>query len=233
MCTVSFVANKESFILTSNRDEEASRQANFSGEFQEWNGTNLLFPKDPKAGGSWFAMSETGNVGILLNGAFVSHESLAHYKRSRGLILLDCMASDKPSEFIQNADLSEIEPFTLVIFERNVLLEFRWDGKLLHAENLDNRDCYIWSSAKLYASQTIVEREELFRDFMVNNNGITAESIVDFHSSQEGETQNGFVIKKGGVVETLSITQVEFSRKGKTFFHKNLMTDDAVTIDID
>lgn len=232
MCTVSFIANKESFILTSNRDEDTKRQASFSGEFQLWNGVKLLFPKDPKAGGSWFAMCEKGNVGILLNGAFVSHYSMPSYFKSRGLILLDCLASEQPSSFIRTLVLKEIEPFTLILFEENTLMEFRWDGEILHAKQLDKQGSYIWSSAKLYSSKTIEQRERLFEDFLTNKKEFSGETIIDFHSSQEVETQNGFVINRGGIVQTLSITQVKLSIRKKSFMHKNLMTNDKVVIDL-
>jgi hypothetical protein len=33
------------------------------------NGKNVIYPKDPKAGGTWYVVDENGTVLVLLNGA--------------------------------------------------------------------------------------------------------------------------------------------------------------------
>ena len=57
MCTVSFVASNGKIIITSNRDEQVIRPA-IAPQKYTINNKTLLFPKDPKAGGTWYVVDE-------------------------------------------------------------------------------------------------------------------------------------------------------------------------------
>ena len=57
-------------LITSNRDEHIMRKNALAPAEQDINGKKVVFPKDPKAGGSWFAVAEDGAVVVFLNGAF-------------------------------------------------------------------------------------------------------------------------------------------------------------------
>ena len=74
MCTVTYIPQSEdSFILTSNRDEMPKRSAIGLVELELAN-KKVLFPRDPKANGTWIASSSTHQLVCLLNGAFVKHK---------------------------------------------------------------------------------------------------------------------------------------------------------------
>ncbi len=60
MCTVSFVKTADSIIITSNRDEKIIRPSAIPPKSYRVNNQNLIYPKDPKAGGTWFATNEAG-----------------------------------------------------------------------------------------------------------------------------------------------------------------------------
>ncbi len=89
MCTVSFVFVKGKAILTHNRDEKAARPSAIEPLKYSINQQNIYFPKDQKAGGTWFAVAESGTVLVLLNGADEKHKLKTSYRKSRGLIFLD------------------------------------------------------------------------------------------------------------------------------------------------
>ena len=89
MCTVSFVNANGKIIITSNRDEKIIRPKAIEPKSYCINNKNILFPKDPKAGGTWFAVDEYSNIIVLLNGADEKHIVTGNYKKSRGLIVLE------------------------------------------------------------------------------------------------------------------------------------------------
>ena len=88
MCTVSFVPTQNGICITSNRDEKISRSKAISPQKTTINNKEITFPKDPQAGGTWFAHDDK-NVIVLLNGAEEKHVSKGNYRKSRGLIVLD------------------------------------------------------------------------------------------------------------------------------------------------
>ena len=58
MCTLTFIPiENDGFILTSNRDEAPGRNTIEPKRYQE-GGTELLFPKDELAGGTWIGVSD-------------------------------------------------------------------------------------------------------------------------------------------------------------------------------
>jgi uncharacterized protein with NRDE domain len=106
MCTVSFVRCGDKTILTSNRDEEVLRPAIPPKNYRV-NGKNLVFPKDPRAGGTWFAVAENANVLVLLNGAAQKHHWEPPYRKSRGLVVLDLISNESPLQTWEKIDLDK------------------------------------------------------------------------------------------------------------------------------
>ena len=71
MCTVSFISTGDQYVITSNRDEHISRPLALQPQEETIGSVKVLFPRDPKAGGTWFALNEKGAVAVLLNGGFI------------------------------------------------------------------------------------------------------------------------------------------------------------------
>lgn len=210
--------------MTSNRDEHVSRPLAFEPKEETIGSVKVLFPKDPKAGGTWFALNELGHVGVLLNGAFVRHQHKGPYAKSRGLILLDVIASMEPELRLQKMDLHHIEPFTLVLLNGN-LLEFRWDGNQKYFRPLDKSKNHIWSSATLYSDEVIARRAEMFDDFLKEQDQIQASDVVDFHSNNHEDFENGFIIDRETGLKTFSVTQAVIDQEGMLLRHFDLIDD--------
>lgn len=223
MCTVSFVSSGTTSFITSNRDEHISRPTSFEPKEEVINGCKVIYPKDPKAGGTWFAVNAYGVVAVLLNGAFEKHLSIGGYAKSRGLIVLDIISAEKPALFVQEIDLENIEPFTLVLFERGNLVEFRWDGSLKHRKELETTKNHIWSSATLYTTDIVKKRQALFTDFLVKHEAYTSEQIVDFHTTNDDDYENGFIIDRNTGLKTFSVTQACISANELVLHHFNLL----------
>ncbi len=216
MCTVSFVPTGKKYIITSNRDEHISRPLAHEPREETIGSIKVLFPKDPQAGGTWFALNENGAAAVLLNGAFVRHFPKGNYAKSRGLVLLDVIGAKDPQSLLWKMDLHNIEPFTLILFHVE-LLEFRWDGGQKYFRPLDKAKSHIWSSTTLYDDTVIAHRASLFDRFMGKAHPIDASHVVDFHTNNHDDFQNGFVIDRKNGLKTFSVTQAILGEAGDTY----------------
>lgn len=223
MCTVSFVRVHDAVIITSNRDEHIQRENAAAPGFHQLQNKKIIFPKDARAGGTWFAAGDNGVVVVLLNGAFKKHTAQPPYRKSRGLILLEIIEADEPLDFFKSVSLDNIEPFTVVLHQPGLLHELRWDGNDKHEKVLDITGNYIWSSATLYTHEVIANREDMFERFIHSNDVITAQAIHDFHASNNGDEENGFVISRQTGMKTFSITQAVVQSDTINFLHADLL----------
>lgn len=213
MCTVSFVTSDGKIILTSNRDEKIIRPNAVEPKIYFINNKNIIFPKDPQAGGTWYAVTETANVAVLLNGATEKHQLKSKYRKSRGLILLDIISENTPIETWKNIDLQGIEPFTIVLFQENKLYQLRWNELEKETINLNIAENYIWSSATLYPKAIREKRARWFYNFLSSRTTISADDIIDFHRYTEIENEeDGLVINRNNSLKTLSITQTTIDK---------------------
>jgi uncharacterized protein with NRDE domain len=224
MCTVSYIVQETEKYFTSNRDENKGRPAATMPQTIAWKGKNLTYPKDPHAGGSWFAVAENGTIGILLNGAFEKHLPVYPYRKSRGLLLLEMVAEDSVSEFFEQYDLTGIEPFTIILFCNDHLFELRWDSTRKFSRQLAADKNYIWSSATLYDAAAMNKREELFRNFTATHPLPDATLIRHFHSNNQGDDQNGFIINRANGIQTQSITQAVLKKDQLVLIHQDLIS---------
>jgi len=216
--------------MTSNRDEHISRPGSFVPKEETINNCKVIFPKDPKAGGTWIAANEKGIGAVLLNGAFEKHVRKECYAKSRGLVLLDIISAEIPAFRLETIDLNQIEPFTLILFDGTDLTEFRWNGSLKFKNKLDTSKNYIWSSATLYTKKAIEHRKRLFEQFTSQNVVFNKENIISFHSNNNNDFENGFVINRDDVLKTFSITQLIFKREKVELNHFDLLKQQQQTL---
>ncbi len=205
MCTVSFVRIEDTYVFTSNRDEHQSRPSAFLPIIERKNSVNLLFPKDGEAGGTWFASNEFGTVCVLLNGAFTDYTRKTGYKKSRGLIVLDIISSRFPITAIDTMDLTNIAPFTLVLFHENELYDMRWDGRGKHKKRLSKDIPHLWSSATLYNLEEKHSRQFALQNLTQNNDKVTPKGIFELH--KKDHNLGGFRIDRPTGHKTVSISQ--------------------------
>lgn len=223
MCTVSFVSSNNKVIITSNRDEQVARPA-IEPKSYLINGKNIIFPKDPKAGGTWYAVDENANVLVLLNGASEKHVWNPPYRRSRGLIVLDIISSDSPIETWSQIDLDNVEPFTLVLYQNQELYQLRWDGTSKEKLKLDVSQNHVWSSSTLYPKEIREKRAQWFSTFLDTKPEVTETEMLHFHRyTEEGNQQNGLVINRNDTMKTLSITQTVIEKNKVALHYSDLI----------
>lgn len=213
MCTVTYLPqSSNSFILTSNRDEDVLRQIALPIDKYKINGKEVYFPKDLNAGGTWIAFGSNGFTLCLFNGAFNPHKPKGNYRKSRGLVLLDFFNFENQYDFIAQYDFTNVEPFSLVFVRHQNnklgLCELKWDGEKTYHLNHDSSLPQIWSSVTLYSSEVIKQREEWFNDWIKKNEIFTKENILMFHHfGGTGDKENDIVMRRSNK-KTVSICSI-------------------------
>lgn len=231
MCTVSFVYANNSFLLTSNRDEKITRPSALEPKIYQTDSKKIIYPKDAKAGGTWFVVDEFGNTIILLNGGKVKHIAKDKYRLSRGLIVLELMNSNAIMETWKSIDLTDIEPFTLLVLENKKPYELQWTGSEKSTRELNIDETYIWSSSTLYTPEIQQQRAEWFSEYMCQNIAISAESMKFFHQHTEPkDAKNGLIINRDNLYKTLSVTQAVISENVIFVNHSDLIQDKEYSI---
>jgi len=231
MCTVTYIPiSKTDFILTSSRDVPFAREKALLPKIYMDGDVAITYPKDGKAGGSWIGHSDKKRLICLLNGGFKSHylttPSTIKYRKSRGLIVLDLLKVTDINSALSKIDLSNIEPFTLVIVDWNTttnsvdnlqLIELVWDGVQKHITALPQKH-HIWSSSTLYDTTMKKMRKDWFVELQnsfcpkhiskTELNNLYKSRILNFHRKAGIGDCNVDVLMKREKVGTVSITQV-------------------------
>lgn len=212
MCTVTYYpTGKGDFILTSNRDESPQRPMASAPSLYRFQSEPVIFPKDPQAGGTWIACSQSHTL-CLLNGADQLHQRKLPYRKSRGLILLDFFTYRNVRQYVEFNDFSGIEPFTLVIVDHQLkqLNQLRWNGQRLECLEMNADQAHIWSSHTLYTHETVANRKSWFETFLQGKKtDAPGKDLLDFHRfGGTGDPEQDLVMSREGRVMTVSITQI-------------------------
>ncbi|MCF6133123.1 NRDE family protein [Flavobacterium wongokense] len=226
MCTVSFVNANGKIIITSNRDEKTLRPNAIEPKNYSINNKKIIFPKDQKAGGTWYAINEHSTVLVLLNGAEERHLIKDNYRKSRGLIVLDLISSNSVIIAWKAIDLDHIEPFTLVLFENGKLYQLRWNEVEKSTIELDTTQSHIWSSSTLYPKEIREKRAKWFYTFLDTKPEVNETELFNFHRYTETEnTEHGLVINRNEALKTLSITQTVIEKNKVAIHYNDLITE--------
>ncbi len=217
MCTVTFIPTKEGFFLTSSRDERMDRRTVPPLSYMH-DGEKLIYPKDELSGGTWIAVSPMGRAACLLNGAFINHDKLKGYTKSRGLVLLESFKYKSTPEFIVSTDFNNIEPFTLLTLDYesgklSAFYEFRWDGKQKHIKQLNISEEKIWSSATLYSPEVQKMRNKLFENWLESNKLTEDKLMMNFHNRKHGlNPAEDILMTTEKELKTVSISQIALEK---------------------
>lgn len=224
MCTVTYLPiGKESFLFTSNRDEFKDRSAS-DLVLERRFGKRLIYPQDTLAKGSWIAMSDHDQLVCILNGAYVKHHRTPPYRLSRGLMAIDFFRYDDASDFFHRFDFEGIEPFTMIIYDRGKLFDFRWDESKKHINRKDINESHIWASCTLYSEEWQHKRIQWFEDWKAKNPKPVTKDVLDFHTNAgEGDLEYDIVMNKSDIVKTTSITSISKTKSELDLRFESLM----------
>ncbi len=223
MCTVSFVPSGNSYFFTSSRDEQADRPLALLPGLYEMNGHQVIYPKDPKGGGSWIAVNDSGQVVVLLNGAIKAHRPEPGYRKSRGLVVLDLIEQDAVVDAFEDYVCTGIEPFTVILFDEKNLWCGRWDGQMKWLEALNSQKPQIWSSVTLYGADMIRERENWFKEWLATHPHPGTLDIIRFHQKGgNGDSRNSILMNRDEQIFTNSISLVRLGNESASFRYLDL-----------
>lgn len=229
MCVLTYIPTKnDGFLFTSNRDESVLREAALPPRKYELEGRYVFFPKDPVGGGTWIAGCDRFTL-CLLNGGLEKHIPTPPYRQSRGRIILDFYKYQDFDAFAQNYQFNGIEPFTLVVIDRNKHLsinELRWTGNQIQQKTVDAQSPHIWSSVTLYSPEIRQEREQWFADFLQKNPNCTEEDVLNFHHfGGKGDVRNDIKMNRENKLKTLSVTQFSISNENFLVKYQDLQKE--------
>ncbi len=225
MCTVTYIPSGDNeFTLTQNRDESPLR---ITHELIKVNRgeKKLLFPKDPLAGGTWIAVSDSGQLVSILNGAFDKHKHRPPYRKSRGLMALEFFDFKHAGLFFETYNFNEIEPFTMLIFDKGKLYDFRWDEQLKYVEELDPDRPHLWASSTLYSNEAKHKRKIWFEKWQNGRTDFSRNAILNFHrTAGDGDPENDLIMNRNNIVRTTSITSITKTHKVFDVYFSDLMS---------
>ena len=132
MCTLSFIAKHNGFLVGMNRDELLSRGVAQPPILRKVPGTTALFPTDVE-GGSWIAVTETGNCFAVLNR---NGGDRRKKQRSRGELVIKVLGSagfPDAEALLGGSELARYLPFRLVALFSSAeqVFEWVWDSRRL------------------------------------------------------------------------------------------------------
>ncbi len=230
MCTVTYLPiSDDAFLLSSNRDESKLRSA-YQPRIEEKKDYQLLYPQDPKAGGTWICVSSNGKLVCLLNGAFENHSRKPPYRRSRGLVVKDYFEYRNFSHFINDYNFKGIEPFTMVIYDNGQLFELRWNASVKFVRYLDKQQPYIWSSSTLYTKEWRTQRANWFKEWLKEKKEYQQNEIIEFHKhGGKSDAHNGFIMNRNNIVQTISISSINMNKQKAELKHIDLLNPNNTT----
>ncbi len=214
-------------MLTSNRDEAVARQAALAPQAYVHHNIEVVYPKDLQGGGTWLAMAQNGLTVCLLNGAFTKHERTPPYKHSRGLVVIDFFNHSTVGSFLSEYDFKDIEPFTLVVVDavKTGIHEIRWDGQQTYLMVKEWSKPHIWSSATLYETEVIKQRERWFNDFLEQSPNVDLNQMLHFHHFGGNQDEaNRFLMNRNNVLKTVSITGIKKCEAQTIMHYEDLLS---------
>lgn len=139
----------------------------------------------------------------LFNGAEHRHQHAPPYRHSRGQVLIDLSQKPNATEYFEQVNLTDIEPFSVLAVEREGVNLFRWDGKRISREKQDALP-QIFCSSTLYTPEQQQLRHEYFERFDLAE----WRDIQDFHKSRFPIYDDEGIAIKRDKVETVNLFTV-------------------------
>jgi hypothetical protein len=190
MCTATWIRVRGGYEVFFNRDELATRKPALPPTVRERDGVRFLAPVDGDAGGTWIGVNEHGIAVGLANGPRESDAGGERKFRSRGLLVLDLLASTPFGDVgrrLSSVDPSIYRSFALFAIgpggEAGI---WSSDGKQIARLPGGHEGALLFSSSR-DAERARKERQALLERMTRANGGLDAELLAAFHASHEPE----------------------------------------------
>jgi len=218
MCTVVYMPRDNNVFFASLRDENPMRAKATEPIIEDTETIKFIAPRDSLAGGTWVGINEYNNVIILLNGGFENHTRKNNYRKSRGLIVLELLQTELPVIDWNLMDMTDIEPYTLIVWSDHNLFQLVWDGHQKHKNLLDATIPHIFSSATLYNNTIKEYRKQLFDNWVLTKPNISQINLLNFFKTFT-DSNDGFIMNRSNTLSTLSYSFLEIQKNEKAIFN--------------
>jgi hypothetical protein len=136
MCTVSFVARRNGYLLGMNRDEKLSRPKGLRPQRVLLDGRQVIFPSET-SGGTWIALNNVGVSFALINWYAIKSEN-EKGALSRGGVIRAVAGQTSAGEteaVLRKLPLNRMQPFRLIGFFPAVreVIQWRWNLERLES----------------------------------------------------------------------------------------------------
>ncbi|WP_221075178.1 NRDE family protein [Agarivorans aestuarii] len=215
MCTVSVLKLGQQTVVTMNRDE--ARHRHEAGIKQQTHGdTQLVYPVDGQAGGTWFGFNNHGLVLALLNRYQDPQHSGA---LSRGKIIPQALALGSyqaVTQHLAEQNYQHFNPFDLLLVSAKHCQHFSWSGKHLSQQQLNDEAIQLSSSA-LNTQQVLASRKRRFQQWLEREPNSAERVLSDIHLQQCQENRSHSVLMDRDEAHSKSICQVRLSAQDSEF----------------
>lgn len=226
MSTITYLPYKDKIYITCNRDDRPSKHDALAPSVKNFPSGKILYPQNGLTGGTWIGIHNNGNAMAMVQGAYAPHIRKDSYRTNRGIIFLDIFDSDNPVKKFNEVDLTDIEPFSLVVWlkQNGTLWEMRWDEYEKFVTSLPADMPHMWSSATLFDEAMMERRRKWFDEWRLSQEMITGEGIRWFHEHGGDGFERMNLNINNGATHTLSITGIEISEDRSVMYYHDLKT---------
>ena len=211
MCTVTWCAEDDGYVLLFNRDEARTRGPAFPPEARMRRGVRFISPLDPDAGGTWLGVNEFGVTIGLLNfySAQIRVVPSSGLKVSRGILvnsLLDSADIETVDARLRLADRTRYMPFLLFAMESaERRASWKWTGDIF--ERTDQPGIPM-STSGFNPEEVLRFRSEVLRQVVDRHGGLTSGALFEFHSHHDPEYPTHSVSMEREEARTVSFTEI-------------------------
>ena len=215
MCTITLLRERDSVLLTMNRDEARFRAPEISPHIHETSQGRWLGPLDSQAGGTWIGVNARGVCAAILN-AYLPDEPLLPPpgSPSRGHIIPKILSMGPLIEgrkWLEKAfDPSPYYGFTLVLASITEAFQICWPTKDT-LEVLPLEDPISMTSSSGWNTEEVLKwRQEAFR-IWIERGAKLRQGVPTYHVEREESLKEYTPLMDRPFSSTRSITQISMS----------------------
>lgn len=207
-----------------NRDEARSRHE-YPTLFYPDGDTNIVYPRDIQAGGTWFGVSRSGVTLALLN-RYQDPQALG--KQSRGWLIPKLLKFKSLGEmrgyFGDQFGFADYNPFDLVMIDAKQIVQLSWNGRDSRWQE-HHAPCFFTSSS-LRPLEIIAERQAHFTAwFEVDGKAnLSAKKIIEQLHWAEGRDPETAIRMRRAQTHSKSMCQVTLAKSTLTLCYWNEAT---------
>lgn len=223
MCTATWIRTEEGYEVFFNRDELRTRRPALPPRANERAGVAFLAPVDGDAGGTWLGVNELGVTVGIANGGRSERDERAAPFRSRGLLVMDLLASASVGD--AEARIGALETALYRAFELfavdpgGTVRVWRFDGERLEVRTAGGEGAFLISSSRDLA-RAKAERERVFARMLRERGRLDAELLAAFHASHEPERGAFSPCMHREDASTVSLSRVSVTASAVAFAYR-------------